>query len=111
MTRNRFFKNPYRSTYRGKVSFEDAEKQKKYVDDMKIDATFYYLDDIESSVIPYSMLHKIIQKLKTKQNNSSTLQEKAYLYRQNLIALQNWLKVIFHSINIKKKRFWKEQNV
>lgn len=34
------------------------------------------------------MLHKIIQKLKTKQNNSSTLQEKAYLYRQNLIALQ-----------------------
>ena len=88
MTRNRFFKNPYRSTYRGKVSFEDAEKQKKYVDDMKIDATFYYLDDIESSVIPYSMLHKIIQKLKTKQNNSSTLQEKAYLYRQNLIALQ-----------------------
>ena len=56
MTRNRFFKNPYRSTYLVKVSFEDAEKQKKYVDDMKIDATFYYLDDIESSVIPYSML-------------------------------------------------------
>ena len=33
------------------------------------------------------MLHKIIQKLKTKQNDSLTLPEKAYLLRNNLNAL------------------------
>ena len=35
------------------------------------------------------MLHKIIQKLKLKQNDSLTLQEKAYLVRQNLHALHS----------------------
>lgn len=35
------------------------------------------------------MLHKIIQKLKTKQNDSLTLLEKAYLVRQNLNALHS----------------------
>lgn len=89
MTRNRFFKNTYRSNYRGKVSVEDAQKHQQYIDDMKKDAAFYYLDHIESSMIPHSILHKIIQKLKTKQNNSLTLQEKAYLIRQNLNALHN----------------------
>ena len=78
MTRNTF-KNSYRSNYRGKVTVEDAQKHQKYIDDMKKDAAFYYLDHLESSIIPHSMLHKIIQKLKTKQNDSLTLPEKAYL--------------------------------
>lgn len=87
MTRNKFFKNSYRSNFRGKVTVEDAQKHQQYIDGMKKDAAFYYLDHIESSMIPHSMLHKIIQKLKTKQNDSLTLQEKAYLTRQNLNAL------------------------
>ena len=86
MTRNTF-KNSYRSNYRGKVTVEDAQKHQKYIDDMKKDAAFYYLDHLESSIIPHSMLHKIIQKLKTKQNDSLTLPEKAYLLRNNLNAL------------------------
>ena len=40
-------------------------------------------------MIPHSMLHKVIQKLKTKQNDSLTLPEKAYLVRQNLNALHS----------------------
>ena len=87
MTRNKFFKNSYRSNYRGKVTVEDALKHQTYLDDMKKDAVFYCVDHIESSMIPHSMLHKIIQKLKTKQNDSLTLPEKAYLVRQNLNAL------------------------
>lgn len=87
MTRNKFFKSSYRSNFRGKVTVEDAQKHQQYIDGMKKDAAFYYLDHIESSMIPHSMLHKIIQKLKTKQNDSFTLQEKAYLIRQNLNAL------------------------
>lgn len=86
MTRNKFFKSSYRSNFRGKVTVEDAQKHQQYIDGMKKDAAFYYLDHIESSMIPHSMLHKIIQKLKTKQNDSFTLQEKAYLIRQNLNA-------------------------
>jgi len=89
MTRNKFFKNTYRSNYRGKVSVEDAQKHKQYIDDMKKDAVFYYLDHIESSMIPHSMLHKIIQKLKTRQNGSLTLPEQDYLVRQNLNALHS----------------------
>ncbi|HGL4554562.1 TPA: hypothetical protein ACKE7S_003600 [Acinetobacter baumannii] len=54
---------------------------------MKKDAAFYYLDHLESSIIPHSMLHKIIQKLKMKQNDSLTLPEKAYLLRNKLNAL------------------------
>ncbi|WP_430601241.1 hypothetical protein [Acinetobacter baumannii] len=80
MTRNTF-KNSYRSNYRGKVTVEDAQKHQKYIDDMKKE------DHLESSIIPHSMLHKIIQKLKTKQNDSLTLPEKAYLLRNNLNAL------------------------
>jgi len=87
MTRNKFFKNSYRSNYRGKVTVEDALKHQTYLDDMKKDAVFYCVDHIESSMIPHSMLHKIIQKLKTKQNDSLTLPERAYLVRQNLNAL------------------------
>ena len=87
MTRNKFFKNSYRSNYRGKVTVEDALKHQTYLDDMKKDAVFYCVDHIESSMIPHSILHKIIQKLKTKQNDSLTLPEKAYLVRQNLNAL------------------------
>lgn len=88
MTRNTF-KNSYRANYRGKVTVEDAQKHQKYIDDMKQDAAFYYLDHLESSIIPHSMLHKIIQKLKTKQNDSLTLPEKAYLLRNNLNALHD----------------------
>ena len=91
MTRNKFFKSSYRSNFRGKVTVEDAQKHQQYIDGMKKDAAFYYLDHIESSMIPHSMLHKIIQKLKTKQNDSFTLQEKAYLIRQNLNALNNFV--------------------
>ena len=87
MTRSRFFKKTYHSNYRGKVSVEDAVKHQTYLDDMRKDAVFYCVDHIESSMIPHSMLHKIIQKLKTKQNDSLTLLEKAYLVRQNLNAL------------------------
>ena len=87
MTRSRFFKKTYHSNYRGKVSVEDAVKHQTYLDDMRKDAVFYCVDHIESSMIPHSMLHKIIQKLKTKQNDSLTLPEKAYLVRQNLNAL------------------------
>ena len=87
MTRNRFLKNSYRSNFRGKVTVEDAQKHQQYIDDIKKDAEFYYVDHIESSIIPHSMLHKIIQKLKTKQNDSLTLPEKAYLLRNNLNAL------------------------
>ena len=87
MTRNKFFKNSYRSNYRGKVTVEDALKHQTYLDDMKKDAVFYCVDHIESSMIPHSILHKIIQKLKTKQNDSLTLPERAYLVRQNLNAL------------------------
>ncbi len=89
MTRNIFFKNSYRSNFRGKVTVEDAQKHQKYIDDMKKDAEFYYVDHIESSIIPHSMLHKIIQKLKTKQNDSLTLPEKTYLLRNNLNALHD----------------------
>ena len=87
MTRSRFFKKTYHSNYRGKVSVEDAVKHQTYLDDMRKDAVFYCVDHIESTMIPHSMLHKIIQKLKTKQNDSLTLPEKAYLVRQNLNAL------------------------
>ena len=87
MTRNKFFKNSYRSNYRGEVTVEDALKHQTYLDDMKKDAVFYCVDHIERSMIPHSILHKIIQKLKTKQNDSLTLPEKAYLVRQNLNAL------------------------
>lgn len=89
MTRSRFFKKTYHSNYRGKVSVEDAVKHQTYLDDMRKDAVFYCVDHIESSMIPHSMLHKIIQKLKTKQNDSLTLPEKAYLIRQNLNALHS----------------------
>ena len=89
MSRSRFFNKTYRSNYRGKVSVEDAVKHQAYLDDMKKDAVFYCLDHIESSMIPHSMLHKIIQKLKKKQNNILTLSEKAYLIRQNLNALHS----------------------
>lgn len=89
MTRSRFFKKTYHSNYRGKVSVEDAVKHQTYLDDMRKDAVFYCVDHIESSMIPHSMLHKIIQKLKTKQNDSLTLLEKAYLVRQNLNALHS----------------------
>ena len=89
MTRSRFFKKTYHSNYRGKVSVEDAVKHQTYLDDMRKDAVFYCVDHIESSMIPHSMLHKIIQKLKTKQNDSLTLPEKAYLVRQNLNALHS----------------------
>ena len=89
MTRSRFFKKTYYSNYRGKVSVEDAVKHQTYLDDMRKDAVFYCVDHIESSMIPHSMLHKIIQKLKTKQNDSLTLLEKAYLVRQNLNALHS----------------------
>ena len=89
MTRSRFFKKTYYSNYRGKVSVEDAVKHQTYLDDMRKDAVFYCVDHIESSMIPHSMLHKIIQKLKTKQNDSLTLPEKAYLVRQNLNALHS----------------------
>ena len=86
MTRNRFFKNSYRSNFRGKVTVEDAQKHQQYIDNMKKDAEFYYVDHIESSIIPHSMLHKIIQKLKTKQNDSLTLSEKAYLLRNSNVV-------------------------
>lgn len=89
MTRRKFFKKTYHSNYRGKVSVEDAVKHQTYLDDMRRDAVFYCVDHIESSMIPHSMLHKIIQKLKTKQNDSLTLPEKAYLIRQNLNALHS----------------------
>ena len=89
MSRSRFFKKTYHSNYQGKVSVEDAVKHQTYLDDMKKDAVFYCVDHIESSMIPHSMLHKIIQKLKTKQNDSLTLQERAYLVRQNLNALHS----------------------
>ena len=89
MTRSRFFKKTYHSNYRGKVSVEDAVKHQTYLDDMRKDAVFYCVDHIESSMIPHSMLHKIIQKLKTKQNDSLTLPEKAYLIRQKLNALHS----------------------
>lgn len=78
-----------RSNYQGKVSFEDYAKQKKFLDDLRKDAVFYCVDHIESSLIQYSMLHGIIQKLKTKQYDSLTLSEKAYLVRQNLNALHS----------------------
>ncbi|WP_242461954.1 hypothetical protein, partial [Acinetobacter sp. Res13-Abat-PEC12-P3-01] len=86
---NRFFKKTYHSNYRGKVSVEDAIKHQTYLDDLRKDAVFYGVDHIESSMIPHSMLHKIIQKLKLKQNDSLTLSEKAYLVRQNLNALHS----------------------
>ncbi|RLZ09593.1 hypothetical protein EAH57_06750 [Acinetobacter sp. 2JN-4] len=89
MSRSRFFNKTYRSNYRGKVSVEDAVKHQAYLDDMKKDAVFYCVDHIESSVIPHSILHKIIQKLKTKQNDSLTFPERAYLVRQNLNALHS----------------------
>ena len=89
MSRNRFFKKMGHSNYRGKVSVEDALRHQTYLDDMRKDAVFYCVDHIESSMIPHSMLHKIIQKLKTKQNDSLTLPEKAYLVRQNLNALHS----------------------
>ncbi|WP_242462931.1 hypothetical protein, partial [Acinetobacter sp. Res13-Abat-PEC12-P5-02] len=85
----RFFKKTYHSNYRGKVSVEDAIKHQTYLDDLRKDAVFYGVDHIESSMIPHSMLHKIIQKLKLKQNDSLTLSEKAYLVRQNLNALHS----------------------
>ncbi|RSZ26115.1 hypothetical protein NDM229_008890 [Acinetobacter bereziniae] len=83
------FKKTYHSNYRGKVSVEDAIKHQTYLDDLRKDAVFYGVDHIESSMIPHSMLHKIIQKLKLKQNDSLTLSEKAYLVRQNLNALHS----------------------
>ncbi len=89
MSKNRFFKKTYHSNYRGKVSVEDAIKHQTYLDDLRKYAVFYDVDHIESSMIPHSMLHKIIQKLKLKQNDSLTLQEKAYLVRQNLHALHS----------------------
>ncbi len=89
MSKNRFFKKTYHSNYRGKVSVEDAIKHQTYLDDLRKDAVFYGVDHIESSMIPHSMLHKIIQKLKLKKNDSLTLLEKAYLVRQNLNALHN----------------------
>ncbi|MBJ9954726.1 MULTISPECIES: hypothetical protein [Acinetobacter] len=89
MSKNRFFKKTYHSNYRGKVSVEDAIKHQTYLDDLRKDAVFYGVDHIESSMIPHSMLHKIIQKLKLKQNDSLTLSEKAYLVRQNLNALHS----------------------
>ncbi len=89
MSKNRFFKKTYHSNYRGKVSVEDAINHQTYLDDLRKYAVFYGVDHIESSMIPHSMLHKIIQKLKLKQNDSLTLQEKAYLVRQNLHALHS----------------------
>lgn len=91
MAKPKFIKNAYRSTYRGKISVENAQKHQQFIDDMKKDAAFYSLDHIESSMIPNSMLHKIIQKLKTKQNDSFSLPEKNYLIRQNLNALHNFI--------------------
>lgn len=119
MTRNRFFKNSYRSNFRGKVTVEDAQKHQQYIDNMKKDAEFYYVDHIESSIIPHSMLHKIIQKLKTKQNDSLTLSEKAYLLRNSLNALHDLVegKISFNQYKkestndriIYKKRLEEEQ--
>ena len=91
MARPKLIKNTYRSTYQGKISIENTQKHQQFIDDMKKDAAFYYLDHIESSMIPHSMLHKIIQKLKTKKNDRFSLPEKNYLIRQNLNALHNFI--------------------
>ena len=86
---------------------------------MKKDAAFYCLDYIESSMIPHSMLHKIIQKLKTKQNNSLTLAEKAYLQHKGLntlyqfvegsLSFNQYKKESINDKNIYKKRLEDEQ--
>lgn len=88
--KNVFLKRNYRSNYRGKVSVEDALKHQAFIDDMKKDAVFYYLDDLEGASVPYSMLHRIIQKLKTR-NGGFTLSEKSYLNRQGLLALKRFI--------------------
>ena len=90
MRKNEFVRNNYRSGSRNRISAEDEAKQQAFMDGLKNDAAFYCLDHIESSMIPHSMLHKIIQKLKTKQKNVLTLQEKNYLLRQNLNSLYNF---------------------
>ncbi|MCH7384406.1 hypothetical protein MMP71_11130 [Acinetobacter dispersus] len=87
--KNIFLKRNYRSNYRGKVSVEDALKHQAFIDDMKKDAVFYHLDDLEGATVPYSMLHRIIQKLKTR-NDGFTLPEKSYLNRQGLLALKRF---------------------
>ena len=46
MARPKLIKNTYRSTYRGKISIEDAQKHQQFIDDMKKDASFYYLTRI-----------------------------------------------------------------
>ncbi|ENU93960.1 hypothetical protein F971_00398 [Acinetobacter vivianii] len=87
--KNVFLKSNYRSNYRGKVSVEDALKHQAFIDDMKKDAVFYHLDDLDGATVPYSMLHRIIQKLKTL-NGDFTLPEKSYLNRQGLLALKRF---------------------
>ncbi len=114
MAKKIIYQNKYRPTYRGKVKVEDALKHQEFIDNMKKDASFYLLDHIESCVIPNSLLHKIIQKLKMKSNDAFTLQERTYLIRQNLHALHDFIegKITFSQYKkeaIKDKLIYLEQ--
>lgn len=87
MSRPNFNKKKYFSNYKGKVTVEDANKHQQYLEKIKTEANFYSLDHIEGSMIPYSVLHKIIQKLKSNKLDDITMSEKGYLLSQNLKSL------------------------
>lgn len=61
------------------------------VDDIRKDAVFYYLDHIENSMIPNTTLYGIIQKLKNKQQDSLTYNEKGHLILLKLYTLHNFV--------------------
>ena len=60
-------------------------------DDIRKDASFYYLDHIESSMIPNTTLYGIIQKLKNKQQVNLTHNEKGHLKLLNLYTLHSFV--------------------
>ena len=61
------------------------------VDNIRKDAVFYYLDHIESSMMPNTTLYGIIQKLKNKQQDSLTYNEKGHLILLKLYTLHNFV--------------------
>lgn len=77
--------------FHSKITEEQVLKQKEKIDQLTNDAVFYCVDHIAGSTVPESILYKIIQKLKAKENNTLTIYEKNYLKRQNLLELYDFV--------------------
>jgi hypothetical protein len=109
MGSRRYFQHNFRPKYKSKISVENALKHQQFIESMVKDAAFYFVDDIKSSIIPHSLLHKIIQKLKI--NESLSLSEKNYLIRNNLISLFKFSNkdISFHQFQIEAEIEKKEK--